>query len=375
MADPILRKTLKYRLYPTAAQVFKLEAHLAICCELYNAALQERRDAWKMSRVSVSFYQQSKQLSEMKTVRPDVSVVYSQVFTDVLRRVDKAFRAFFGRVRRRERPGFPRFRSVSQYDSLTYPQFGFSVDGRKLILTKVGSVKIKLHRSIVGKVKTLTIKRVAGKWFALFSVEVSAAPLPKSDESVGIDVGLTQFATMSDGTTIANPRYARLAEAKMRRAQRRMARRRKGSSGRKAAIRLLQVAQAHIRCQRSDFHHKLSRIVVDRYGFIVVEDLNFKGLAGGMLAKSVLDAGWSFFIEKLAYKAEHAGRTLVKIDPAGTSQTCTCGASVRKTLEQRWHVCQTCGLSAPRDHVSAQVILGRGLRLWDSTWASTPCVS
>jgi len=369
------KKTFRYRLYPTAAQRDVLDGQLRLCCELYNAALQERRDAWRMARVSVRFAGQSAQLPAIKVDRPDVAGVYSQVLQDVLHRVDKAFGAFFGRVRRGEKAGYPRFRGRSRFDSLTYPQLGFAVEGRHLNLSKVGAVKIKLHRPIDGTIKTLTIKREAGKWFACFSVDVEPAPLALSVESIGVDVGLTHFATLSDGTQIANPRHARRAEAQMRRAQRRIARRRRGSAGRREAVRLFQLAQAHVRAQRADAHHKLSRLLVNRYGLISVEDLNIKGLAGGMLAKSVHDAGWSSFIDKLAYKAESAGRILQKVDPRGTSQHCTCGAHVPKTLSQRWHLCPECGLSAARDHVSAQLVDWLGLSLQDPTWAVAPCVS
>src|ERR1022692_180562 len=360
------RKTFRYRLYPTAAQRDRLDGQLQVCCELYNAALQERREAWRMAHVPIRFAQQSAQLPAIKIERPDVAAVYSQVLQDVLHRVDNAFGAFFSRVRRGERAGFPRFRAARRFDSLTYPQLGFAVEGRHVHVSKIGAVKIKLHRPIDGTIKTLTIKRETGKWFACFSVTVESAPLPASAESIGVDVGLTHFATLSDGTQIANPRHARKAEAQMRRAQRRMARRRRGSARRRDAVRLLQAAQARVRHQRADVHHKLSRRLVDRYGVIAVEDLNIKGLASGMLAKSVHDASWSSFIDKLAYKAEHAGRTLMKVDPRGTSQTCPCGAPVPKTLSQRWHQCVACGLSAARDHVSAQLVLSRGLRDQDS---------
>jgi putative transposase len=278
-------------------------------------------------------------------------------------------------VRRGDRPGFPRFRAAHRFNSLTYPQLGFRVADRHLHVSKVGAVKIKLHRPIEGRIKTLTLKREAGQWFACFSGEVEPRPLPPSTESIGLDVGLTHFATLSDGTAIANPRHARRAERQMRRAQRRIARRRTGSAGRREAVRLFQAAQAHVRRQRADMQHKLSRWLVDRYRLIAVEDLNIKGLTGGMLAKPVHDAAWSSFIDKLAYKAESAGRILAKVDPRGTSQLCLCGAHVPKPLNQRWHQCPACGLSAARDHVSAQLILWRGLRLQDATWAPTPCVS
>ena len=370
-----LRRTWRFRLYPTAAQRDVLEGHLRLCCELYNAALQERRDAWRMARVSIGFRQQSAQLPPIKGERPDVAGVYSQVLQDVLHRVDKAFSAFFGRVRRGERAGFPRFRAAHRFDSLTYPQLGFAIEGRHLHVSKIGVIKIKRHRPIDGTIKTLTLKREAGRWVACFSGAVDPRPLPPSTESIGVDVGLTHFATLSDGTAIANPRHARRAERQMRRAQRRIARRRKGSARRREAVRLFQVAQAHVRHQRADMQHKLSRWLVDRYRLIAVEDLNITGLAGGMLAKPVHDAAWASFIDKLAYKAESAGRILEQVDPRGTSQHCLCGAYVPKPLSQRWHQCPECGLSAARDHVSAQLILWRGLRLQDGTWAPTPCVS
>ena len=368
------RRTFRYRLYPTAAQRDALDGQLRICCELYNAALQERREAWRLVRVSIRFAQQSAQLPALKGDRPDVAGVYAQVLQDVLRRVDKAFGAFFRRIHRGERAGFPRFRAARRFDSLTYPQLGFAVVGRHLQLSKIGGIKVKLHRPIEGTIKTLTIRREAGKWFACFSVEVDPAPLPASAERIGVDVGLTHFATLSDGTQIANPRHARRAAARMRRAHRRIARRRRGSAGRREAVRLLQAAHAHVRHQRADMHHKLARALVNRYGFIAVEDLNIQGLAGGRLAKAVHDASWSSFIAKLAYKAESAGRVVVKADPRGTSPHCPCGAHVPKTLSQRWHQCPACGRSAARDQVAAQLILGRGLRLQSETWAPAPCV-
>jgi putative transposase len=369
------KKTFRYRLYPTSAQRDVLDDQLRICCELYNAALQERRDAWRMNRVSISLNRQSAQLPAIKIERPDVAGVYAQVLQDVLRRVDKAFCAFFGRVRRGDKAGFPRFRAERRFDSLTYPQHGFAVNGRHLMVSKIGAIKIKLHRAIVGTVKTLTIKREASKWFACFSVESEPEPLPVSTESIGIDVGLTHFATLSDGTTIENPRLARAAAQRLRLCQRRIARRQKRSRGRRAAVRLLQRAHAHLRYQRADFHHKAARSLVNAYGLIAVEDLNVKGLAAGMLAKSVHDAGWASFLAKLAYKAESAGRVLMKVNPRGTTQTCLCGARVPKILDDREHICAACGLVDDRDLVSAQLILSRGLRDQELTWATAPCVS
>lgn len=368
-------RTFRYRLNPTNEQEAVLNGHLAVCCELYNAALQERRDAYRIARKSIKYSSQSCQLPSLKIERPDVGAVYAQTLQDVLRRVDKAFEAYFSRVKRGDKAGYPRFRSLGRYDSLTYPQDGFALADKYLKLSKIGNIKIRLHRSLRGNVKTLTVKREAGRWTAIFTCETDPVPVPFSPDAIGIDVGLTTFATLSDGRTIKNPRHYWKAERKLRVAQRRVARRTRGSNRRRKAVQILQRVHAHVRNQRADFHHKESRKIINENGLIAVEDLNIKGLASGMLSKSVHDAGWSSFITKLTYKAEDAGRVLVKVDPRGTSQTCTCGAEVRKTLAQRWHLCLNCGLSADRDHVSAQVILGRGLCLQALTSPVAECVA
>jgi putative transposase len=359
MAEKILHKTFRYRIYPTKRQEQTLNDQLAICCELYNAALQERRDAWRLNRKSISWFDQNRQLTEIKQCRADVAAVNANVLEETLKRVRLAFSAFFTRMNSSASPGYPRFRSVSRYDSITFRQIGNALSGSKLRLSKIGNVRIKLHRPLVGTIKTLTVKREAGRWFALFVVECAAEPLPFSPNTIGVDVGLTTFATLSDATKIENPRWFRVAQAKLRRLQRRVARRRKGSNRRRKAVLLLQRFHNHVRDQRRDFHHKASRKIVNANGLIVVEDLNIKGLAAGMLAKSVNDAGWANFLFMLAYKAESAGRVFVKVDPRGTSQTCICGTEVRKTLAERRHLCLSCGLSADRDHVSAQIILDR----------------
>jgi putative transposase len=278
---------------------------------------------------------------------------------EVLYQVDRAFKAFFRRCKNGGKPGFPRYKSFRRYDSLTYTNGYKLLSNGKLYIQGAGHVKIKLQRPVEGKIKTVTIKRKAGKWYVCFSVECQPHPLPLSNEKVGIDVGLSSFLTLSNGGKVENPRYYRKAQAKLRVCQRKVARRKKGSRRRRKAVALLQRAHVKIQDQRSDFHHKVSRELVNYYGKIVVEDLNVKGLTAGMLAKSVNDAGWRQFLNFLSYKAESAGREFHKVDPRGTSQICVCGASVPKTLADRWHVCPACGLSADRDEVSAMVILQR----------------
>jgi putative transposase len=357
-----VRATFKYRLYPNREQNEFLSGELREACSLYNCALEERIGAWKSHRKSINYYDQANQL---KAMRADGCLMLANFHCcqDVLRRVDKTFKAFFARVRRGDKPGFPRFKSSRRYDSITFPSYGNGCrlfESGKLRIQGAGEIKVKLHRAVAGKIKTVTIKREAGRWFACFSTEIEGQPLAPSGDAIGIDLGLANFATLSDGVIIQNPRYHKEAQRKLRIAERRVARRKnKSSHGRRKAVQILRRQHAYVQNQRSDFHHKVSREIVKNYGTIVVEDLNIRGLATSMLAKSVHDVGWGYFLQKLAYKAESAGRRFVKVDPRGSSQTCTCGHRVSKTLSERWHSCPSCGLSGSRDHVSSQVILSR----------------
>jgi putative transposase len=359
-----MRKTYKYRLFTTEAQHQALDAQLSEACRLYNAALQERRDAYQRCDVSLNYYDQAEQLKAIRNAG-DCTLANFSACQDILRRVEKTFKAFFRRVKAGQKAGYPRFKSRRRFDSYTFPSYGDGCrlkDGR-LYVQGVGHIKVKLHRPVDGSIKTITVKRACGRWYACFSVEYDVAPLPESAAATGIDVGLEHFATLANGETIANPRYCRKAQARLRIAQRRVARRTRGGKNRRKAVVLLQKAHAKVHNQRTDFQHKAARTLVNTFGIIAVEDLNIKGLASGMLAKSVNDAGWSSFIMKLTHKAAEAGRMLIAVDPRGTSQACLCGAEVRKTLAERWHQCPECGLSAARDHVSAQLILGLGLSL------------
>jgi putative transposase len=373
----MIRKRFKYRLYPTRTQVGLLNGQLSEACRLYNAALQERRDAWRIERKSITLPHQKRQLKEIRAAG-DLSIENYSCAAAVLKRVDNTFKAFFARVKNGRRAGYPRFKSLRRYKSLSFPEYGHGcrlLDSGKLRLQGVGQVKTKLHRPVDGKIKSLIIKIEAGRWYVYFNVECEAQPLPARDNSIGVDVGLSCFATLSDGTEIDNPRHYQKSQAKLRKAQRRISRRKKGSNRRRKAAQLVARIHAHIRSQRADFHHKASHSLVNNFGLIVVEDLNVRGLASGMLAKSVNDAGWTSFINKLAYKAENAGRQLRKVDPNGTSQRCTCGADVPKKLKDRWHSCQSCGLSVSRDHASALEILRLGLNLQASTSPIRECVA
>ena len=359
-----MRRTYRYRAYPIRAQDEALHGQVNEACRLYNACLDERRSAWRMHGVSLRYLAQAQQLKAIRAAG-DVGIANFSACQDVLRRVDKTFAAFFRRVKAGEpKVGYPRFRSRLRYDSLTYPSWGDGCGLRpsgRLYLQGVGDLKLKWHRALPADatIKTVTAKREAGHWYVCFSVEL---PDPKSlsvsDLAVGVDVGLTTFAVFSDGTQIASPRHFRAAERRLRIAQRKLARRQKRSRRRQKARQEVARLHQHVRNQRRDFHHKTAHALVQHHALIAVEDLNVKGLAGSMLAKSVHDAGWSQFIAILSDKAAWAGRTLVKVNPAGTTQRCSgCGEHVPKTLSQRGHVCPACGLVLGRDHNAAVNIL------------------
>lgn len=374
------RRTYKYRLYPTKEQVGLLDYQLSEARSLYNAALQERRDAWKMQQISLNYYNQANQLKEIRDAG-NLGLANFSACQDVLRRVDKTFKAFFRRIKSGEKAGYPRFKSRDRFDSFTFPAWGdgchITEQGR-LKVQGVGTIKLKMHRPIAGEIKTLTLKHDAGKWYACFSIIFDIeSPTPQS-EAIGIDVGLYSFAALSNGRLIDNPRNLEIGFARLRRCQRRVARRKRSGNNKRKAVRLLQKAHARIRNQRSDFQHKLSRKIADNYSFVAVEDLNIQALARSMLSRSVSDAGWGSFLAKLAYKVEETGGRLVRVNPNGTSQVCSrCGClpDVPKTLADRMHVCPRCGLVIDRDVNSARNILRLGLSLWDITWHNGASVS
>jgi putative transposase len=363
-------KAYKYRIYPTRAQVTKLERTLDICCELYNAALQERRDAWRVARKSVGYYEQSKELTELKSIREDLRAVHSQVLRDPLIRLDQAFDTFFRRVKAGEkRVGYPRFRSRARYNSISYPQGppkgGFRFKKGKLNASKIGDIKIKLHRPIEGKIKTLTITRSStGKWFACFSAEYEHEPLPATTEATGIDMGLKAFGVLSTGEAIANPKFFRVEEKRLAKANRKLSAAKKGSPERSKRRKVVAYIHEGIANKRRNFAHQESRKLVNRFGIIVFEKLNIRGmLKNHCLAKSIADAAWNQLVQFTTYKAESAGRRVVQVNPKNTSQMCSaCGSIVEKDLSVRVHHCSNCGLTLDRDENAAINILAAGLR-------------
>jgi len=228
-------KAYKFKIKrPNKMVVAKFNQTLDLCRELYNAGLQERRDAWRLNRVSVSYTEQANQLSEIKTFREDLKAVYSQILQDTLRRLDKTFNFYFNRIKKGEKTGFPRFKGNSRFNSFTFPQSGFSLHGDQLRLSKIGTLRIRLSRVIRGLIKTCTVKREVSGWYVIFTVENQKELLEKTGESVGIDVGIESFATLSDGSKIENPRFLYKSERRLKRAQRAISRKKKSSQNRKS---------------------------------------------------------------------------------------------------------------------------------------------
>ncbi len=363
-----MKKAFKYRLYPTKQQEETLFWTLARCRELYNAALAERKEAYRMSGKSVSYYEQKRDLPEIKSeIREEYQQIHSQVLQDVLLRLDKAFKAFFRRIKSGEEPGYPRFQGRNRYDSFTYPQGGYSldVDGKRatVTLSKIGTLKMKRHRELDGVIKTCTIKYEAGQWYAVFACEVKPPePLAVVGSEIGIDLGITHFAALSDETFIESPRYYRQAQADLKHKQQALARKKRGSHRREKARK--QVAKAHrkVRNQRRDFHHKQAKKLIQEHQVIVFEDLQLTNLvkhakpkqdaetgqylpngasAKSGLTKSILDNGLGQFVQIVTYKAACAGRNIYKINPKYTSQICSaCGKKgPKKDLSERVHIC------------------------------------
>jgi putative transposase len=372
MSEPMQRTSYKYRLYVNRAQETALVETLARCRELYNGALQERREAYRLASKTLSCYEQINELPAVKEARPEYRNIHSQVLQDVLRRLDKAYAAFFRRVKAGQKPGFPRFMGRNRFDSFTFPQYGngatLQYDGGKwgmLTLSKLDSLKVRMHRPLVGTIKTVTIRRDGDQWYVCFSCLVDVVPLPATDTVTGVDLGLLHFATLADGSTIDNPRHLRRALGKLARAQQILSRCKKGSRRRQRARQAVARLHRRVRNQRADFCHKAARAVVNSYGTLVLEDLKIRNMVRNPgLALSVSDAGWGQFVEYVSYKAASAGRTVRFVNPQFTSQNCStpgCDNRQHLDLDQRWYSCPKCGLELDRDHNAARNILLAGM--------------
>ncbi|HEU4921759.1 MAG TPA: transposase [Burkholderiales bacterium] len=363
----------RYRLHPTPSQAAAMHETLERLRELYNAALEEWRDAYRKQGIRVTKKMQDHQLKELREVRPEYAGIHAHLLQDAITRLEAARQGFFKRVKAGDKPGYPRFRGKGRYRTFTFKDAAkrngvrFVAGGRRLYMHGVGNVRIRVHRPLQGTLKQVSVTLGGdGHWYAaMVCTDVPSRPLETTGQSTGVDLGITAFATLSSGEEIDSPRPYLSAQRKLRRAQQAVSRKRnKRSSRRRKAVQRLAKQHGKVERVRRHFHHHTAKKLVERFDSIAVEALNIKGLAGGMLAKHVHDAGWAQFVSILADKAECAGRELIKVDPRGTSQECSrCGALVPKTLAVRIHACPACGLLIGRDHNSALVVEGRGRRL------------
>ncbi|MFL6189542.1 MAG: RNA-guided endonuclease InsQ/TnpB family protein [Actinomycetes bacterium] len=350
-----MRRAYKLRAYPTRPQEGRAVRLLADHCDLYNAALQERREAWRMRHLSVSYGDQSAQLKEIRAADPDGQGRHS--FTaqqQTLRRLNVVFAAYLKHVRavkgHKRRVGYPRFKPYQRFDQVLFVAGDGvkwePVDGGRwahATLRAVGRVKVKQHRPVVGWVKTLQLKREGRRWYVIVVTEAEPVPLPPTGRSVGVDVGVARFLTTSDGQVVANPRFLDTAQERIVELQRRRQHARAGSGNRRRVRRALAKEWRKLRKQRRDFHHKTARSLVDSCDTIALENLRVAAMTAAAagtveapgrnvaakagLNRSILDAGWTQFARILVAKAESAGRPVIFVNPSSTSIDChTCGA-------------------------------------------------
>ena len=377
--------TFKYRLYPTKAQERLMTQTLDVCRHWYNMCLEDRKLAWALEQRHVNKSDQEKTGIHYRKTFPKAKAVFSQTMQMVCADVDKAFKAFFRRVKALQTAGYPRFKGKQHFDSFGFKQYGLGItlDGRRLKLFGIGRVRVRWHRAIKGTIKTARICRSAGKWYVCFSCEISdPTPLPKTGALVGIDVGISALMTTSDGLKVDNPRWYRKSQHDLKLAQRRLQRKHKGSKNRRKALLTVQRIYDHVVNQRGDYLNKIVHELVHDHDLIAVEDLRIANMVRNhKLSKSILDAGWGYFRQRLTSKAVNAGRDLVFVNPAYTSKCCSnCGNEFEKfDLSVRWVDCQHCGLSLDRDHNAAINLLNRAIYGWDTSVqpnveASSSCV-
>lgn len=367
-------RTFSYPLKPTKTHQAVLDGWLAKCCELYNACLQECKDAWTRQQVTVTRYEQQKELTELRAADPTWRDVPAFVLRSAIARVHHAFGGFFARIRAGRKAGYPRYRSRRRYDSFDLGSNLPRIEGNRVQLPKLGMVKFHKYREMKGELRHVIVRRKpSGDWTISFVCELGDAPskvavAPRN--AVGIDVGLEAFATLSNGERVGNPRFFAHGQETLARRQRVLSRMRRGSGNRERQRRLIAKAHEHIRNQRLDFARKFACWLFQRFDVVCFERLDIAPMVSGtvvkpVLAKPIYDAGWRIALQAITYKAEGAGKWALDGDARWSSIDCSgCGEPNPKALSDREHQCSnpTCGLRIHRDHNAARNILARGLR-------------
>ena len=357
-----MKKTFEYRAYPTTKQHKTLTLWLTLLRMIYNQALAWRKQVYEATGETVKWTTQGNALPALKQESKAFAGLHSDVLQDCLRRLDKAYQAFFRRVKAGEEPGFPRFKGKGRYRSMTFSHLSKQLlrniqkKFARVVIPKIGHLKIRYHRPLPdGKIKNLTISRKASGWYVTICVEVPDPVEAPIETTLGVDVGLNAFAVDSDGQHIPNPRHFRKPEKKLGKHQRVLSRRKKGSKRRVKQQEVVGRCHERIANQRKDFHFKAAHRIMSRCDEVAVENLNIKNMVKNHhLAKSISDAAWGGFLLRLQSKAESAGKQFTKIKPHYTSQQCSgCNEIVSKQLSDRIHECPHCGLVLDRDHNAA----------------------
>ena len=386
-----MRRAYKFRMRPTVRQHVALAACAEAHRELYyNSALQERRGAWIHSKARIRYADQSAQLSEIRHKRPDLALWSFSSQQATLRRLNRAFEGFFRRVKAGGKPGYPRFKGRGRFDSVEWPKDGdgarWHPEPKRVYLQGIGHVKVTAHREVLGRIKTIQVRREGRRWMLILSCdEVPKNPLPATERQVGVDVGIASFATTSDGKHVDNPRFAQGAADKLAAAQRRLSRAKRGSNNRARQRETVAARHRKVANARRDFHHITARQLIVSNDLIVVEHLAIANMirrakpvpgpwttGGGCriglpprFNRSISDTGWGQFVSILRAKAEDAGRTWIEVDPQHTSNRCEpVGFTARENrVSQAEFVCHACGHTAQADEHAARNILRAGLAL------------
>jgi putative transposase len=359
----------KYEIYPNEKQKEMLDRWLQDCRQTYNSALLDKQRKYNRSNESYTRYDMQTQLKLDKKKYSFLKEVPSQPLQEVFLRLTKAFDNFF-----RKDAKYRKLKKYKDYNSMTFPQFCFNNKGNryamsfsqngKLFNKKLGEIDIKLHRPLEGIMKQLIIKPQGEKWYAIFCVERQAVPRTMdSHNAVGIGVGLNKYAVLSNGMEYENPTFLREKEKQLKKAQRKLSKRKKGSANYIKQVHRVRHLHEKVANQRRDFLHKLSYHLSKDYGVIVVEKLNIRNMVKNRkLSKSISDAGWGMFRNMLDYKCEKNGGALIKVEPHFTSQDCSsCGERVKKSLSIRTHICTKCGTVLDHDYNASVNILHKGL--------------